>query len=113
METLEQALGTMQTVHAVVEQMALSVRGQAPAAPHIQKLKRTATPLVGLLKPQFGLISDLVAAMILASTRGASDKLRVRALRESVASIRMHIEVAQKRVEEQHMSAEELDAEPD
>jgi hypothetical protein len=107
METLEQAIGTLQSVHAVVEQMALSVRSQAPAAPHIQKLRRTATPLVGLLKPQFGMIADLVSAMILAATRGASDKLRVRALRECVASIRMNIEVAQKRVLEQHTVTED------
>jgi hypothetical protein len=63
--------------------------------------------MVGLLKGQFGVISDSVAGMLLAATRGASDKVRLRMLRENVASIRMSIEVAQKRVLELHTISEE------
>jgi hypothetical protein len=102
LETLESALSTLQTIHGMVEQMAIVVRSGGSTAPHTQRLRRTATPLVGLLKGQFGGISDLVASMLLAATRGASDKTRLRMLRESVASIRMNIEVAQKRVVEVH-----------
>ena len=107
LETLESALATLQTIHGVVEQMALAVRGNTTTAPYVQKIRRTASPLVGLLKGQFGMISDLVSNMVLVATRGASDKTRLRGLRESVASIRMHLEVQQKRVVEQHTVEED------
>ena len=100
-------MATIQTIHGIVEQMALAAQQQSAVTSHIQRLRRTATPLVGLLKGQFGSISDQVAAMILAATRGASDKMRVRALRENVASIRMHLDVAQKRVLETHAAPDE------
>lgn len=102
LETLEHAMSTMQKVHGIVEQMALTVRNEGNTGPDTARLRRMATPLVGLLKGQFGSISDLVANMILVATRGASDKTRVRSLRECVGSIRMHIEVSQKRVTELH-----------
>jgi hypothetical protein len=102
LETLDHALTVMQSVHGIVENMALAVRNETPTTPHVQRLRRTVTPLVGLLKGQFGTISDSVAAMMLAATRGASERNRVRTLRENVASIRMHIEAAQSRVIEIH-----------
>ena len=102
METLDRSLSVMQQVHGIVEQMALAERNQNPIAPMTSRLRRTASPLVGLLRGQFGTISDQVAQMILAATRGASERARIRALREHVGSIRMHIEVAQKRVSEIH-----------
>jgi hypothetical protein len=93
----------MQTVHGIVEQMAISIRNEATSAPQVQRLRRTASPLVGLLKGQLGSISDLVSNMILVATRGANERARLRSLRECVASIRMQIEVSQKRVTELHM----------
>jgi hypothetical protein len=105
METLDAALSTLQTIHGIVEQMALSIRNGDSSTPHLQRIKRTSTPLVGALKGQFGMISDAVASMVLGSTRGASEQMRLRFLRENVASIRMQLEFAQKRVLELHMSA--------
>jgi hypothetical protein len=107
LETLDTALSTLQTIHGIVEQTALVVRNGGSVGPNLQRLRRTATPMVGLLKGQFGVISDSVAGMLLAATRGASDKVRLRMLRENVASIRMSIEVAQKRVVELHTISEE------
>ena len=103
METLESAVATMQTIHGIVEQMAIGVKNGASTAPYIQRLRRTASPLVGLLKGQFGMISDGVAAMVLSATRGSNDQTRLRILRESVASVKVHLEIAQKRVLEAHM----------
>ncbi len=102
LETLEAALSTLQTMHGIVEQMALSIRNGISITPDMNRLKRTGTPLVGLLKGQFGMISENVASMLIVATRGASDKVRLRMLRESVASIRMHLEFQQKRVTELH-----------
>ena len=106
LETLETALSTLQTLHGIVEQMALSIRNGTSIAPQMSRLKRTGSPLVGLLKGQFGMISENVASMLIVATRGASDKVRLRMLRESVASIRMHLEFQQKRVTELHTVVE-------
>jgi hypothetical protein len=38
----------------------------------------------------------------LAATRGGSEQMRVRALREGVASLRQGFEIAQRKVREQH-----------
>ena len=71
-------------------------------------LHRAATPLVGLLKPQFGTVADLVTSLILVSGRG-SDQMRLRALREVVAQIRAQLEISTTKVKEQH----EVVAKPD
>ena len=92
----------LQHVHAIVERMAAAVRSQQDAGGLRQQIQRAATPLVGLLKPQFGMISDQVAQLVLVTTRGSGDKMRVRALRESVAQIRTQIELSMARVREQH-----------
>ena len=59
-------------------------------------------PLVGLLKPQFGMLSDQVASVNLVATRGGSEQMRVRGLREGVASLRQGLEIAERKVREQH-----------
>ncbi len=102
LETLEDALAQLQRIHAMVERMAIAARTPQGAAPLVAQLKRTATPLVGQLRGQFGLIADQVAAMLLAASRGGSDQTRVRGLREGVAQIRTAIEIAIARVKEKH-----------
>lgn len=102
MATLEEALNQIARVHGIVERMAIEVRSQKNTAPFRQQIIRAATPLVGLLKGQFGLISDLVAALILVLSRGGSDQTRLRALREFVAQIRTALEIAVAKTKELH-----------
>lgn len=102
MNALEEALGLLQRIHGLVEQMALAHKQQRPAGAYGLQIRRAATPLVGLLKAQFGLISDQVTALILVATRGGNEQVRIRSLREMVAQIRTQLEIAQTKVREQH-----------
>jgi hypothetical protein len=94
MTTLEEATTVLTRVHSLVERMAIDVRGSKPTTGFRQQIQRAATPLVGMLKGQFGMISDQVAAMIVSMSRGSSDQTRLRSLRESVAQVRTALEIA-------------------
>lgn len=100
--TLEAANSKVQHLHSLVERMAIEVRGNKNTAGFRQQITRAATPLVGLLKGQYGMISDQVSALILALSRGGGDQARLRALREYVAQIRVALEIAVKKVDELH-----------
>lgn len=102
MVTLDEATSQIQRVHSLVERMAIEVRGNKNTAPFRQQIHRAAHPLVGLLKGQFGMISDQASALLLVLTRGGSDQTRLRSLRESVAQIRVALEIAVKKVLELH-----------
>jgi hypothetical protein len=103
LKTLEEAATGLLRVHALVERLALQVKqGGGNNAPHIHSIRRALEPLVGLLKPQFGMLSDQVASVTLTATRGGSEQMRVRALREGVASLRQGLEIAERKVREQH-----------
>lgn len=102
MRTLEEALTTVQSLHGMVERMAIDVKNQRGAGIIPQQIKRLATPLQGQLKGQFGLIADQVTAMILAIGRGGGDQTRVRAARENIAMLRQALEIAQTKVKDQH-----------
>lgn len=107
MATLDEALTQLTRVHAIVERMAIEVRGQKNTAAFRAQINRAATPLVGLLKGQFGMISDLVAAMLLVLTRGGSDTTRLRALREFVGQTRTALEIAVSKTKELHTVKDE------
>ena len=102
MATLEDATLQLQRLHGIVERMAIAVRGQQETSSFRQQIHRAATPLVGLLKPQFGLIADQVSGLLLVASRGGGDQARLRALRESVAQVRMQLEIAVTKVKELH-----------
>jgi hypothetical protein len=102
MDALEEAGAILQRVHAMVERYALAVKQRQNSSVFVLQIKRALEPMVGLLKAQFGLISDQASAVILASTRGGSDNTRVRSLREGVAQLRMALEIAERKVREQH-----------
>ena len=106
MATLETAFAHAQRVHGIVEQMAMALKRSQPTSTYAMQLRRVATPLVGLLKAQFGMISDQVAAMILVATRGGNEQAKVRTLREGVASVRTALEIAVTKVKEQHQQQE-------
>jgi hypothetical protein len=102
LKTLEDATTGLQRVHSLVERLALQVKQGGSTAGHIHSIRRALEPLVGLLKPQFGILSDQVASVNLIATRGGSEQMRVRALREGVASLRQGLEIAERKVREQH-----------
>jgi len=102
MKTLEEALVTLQTLHGMVERMAMEVQNQRPIGVMPQQLKRLAAPLVGQLKGQFGMIADQLSTMRLVAGRGGGDKLKVRSYREHVAQIRTMLEMAQNKVKKDH-----------
>ena len=73
------------------------------------QIRRAASPLVGLLKGQFGMIADQVTAMLLIATRGGGEQNKVRALRESVAQLRIQLEIAVTKTKEKHTVPESVD----
>jgi len=107
METLEDASAQIQHIHAIVERMAIAVRSQQDTAQFGAQIRRAGSPLVGLLKGQFGMISDQVSALLLVATRGGGDQAKLRALREAVAQLRIQIEIAVTKTKEKHALPEE------
>ncbi|HJU72259.1 MAG TPA: hypothetical protein VJ717_00825, partial [Gemmatimonadaceae bacterium] len=94
-----------------VERMAAQANKNEPVTSYMQQVRRAGAPLVTLLKPQFGLVSDHVAQMMVVAGRTGSDRIRVRALRESVGQLKMQLEVAGNRVRETHAVIEEKPSE--
>ena len=102
MKTLEEALQALQTIHCLVERMGLEIKAQKTVGILPQQIKRLAGNLQGQLKGQFGIIADQVSAMILAVSRGGSDTVRLRTMREYVAQIRTSVELNANKVKAQH-----------
>ena len=102
MSALQEANVAMQRIHSIVEQMAMAAKNQQSTSIQGMQLRRAATPLVGLLKGSFGPMSDQLAQMILVATRGGQESVKVRSLRESVASLKTQIDIAMNKVKEHH-----------
>jgi hypothetical protein len=113
MKTLDEALTQLQKLHGVVETFALALKRNQPTSLYGMQVKRALTPLVGLLKGQFGLISDQAAALNLVAGRGGSETTKVRQLREGVGSMRQAIEIAIVRVKDNHTVTEEAESSTD
>jgi hypothetical protein len=107
LKTIDEAHVQLQRLHGIVEHFGLAVKQNKPASQYIQQVKRSLPVLVGLLKPQFGLIADQVAALNLTASRGGTDTTRLRTLREGVASIRQHLDIAIVRIKDNHALVEE------
>jgi hypothetical protein len=107
METLEEATAAIQRLHSIVERMAIAVRSQQDTTQFGAQIRRTGSPLVGLLKGQFGLIADQVTAMLLVATRGGGDQVKLRSLREAVAQLRIQMEIAVAKTKEKHTIVED------
>ena len=112
MKTLEDATTMLHRIHGLVETYALAVKKSHPTSFTIQQIRRALPPLIGLLKGQFGMIADQVAALNLMATRGSNEQTRLRVLREGVGSARIAIDIAIVRVKENH-AVKETDAEKD
>jgi hypothetical protein len=108
MKTIEEASIQLARLHAIVELYALSLKQNKPTSLFGSQIKRALFPLVGLLKPQFGLIADQIAALNLITSRGGQDTAKVRTLREGVGSIRQQLEIATVRIKDNHKLVEEV-----
>ena len=108
MKTIDEATILVARLHAIVELYALSLKQNKPTSLFGSQIKRALFPLVGLLKPQFGLIADQIAALNLVTSRGGQDTAKVRTLREGVGSIKQQLEIAVVRIKENHKLVEEI-----
>jgi len=104
MKTLEEALNVLGRIHGDVEQWALASKRNQPTSIYPMKLRRALPQLATLLKGQFGMISDQIMAINLASSRGAAEAPKIRILREGVGQVRQAIEIAVTRTKEAHAS---------
>lgn len=102
LETLEEASAQIQRMHGIVEHMAMAVRSQQNTAQFGPQLRRVGSPLVGLLKGQFGMIADQVTAVLLIATRSGGDQVKLRSLREGIAQLRIQMEIAIAKTKEKH-----------
>jgi hypothetical protein len=102
MKTLDEAFVQVQRLHGVVEQYALALKRAQPTSLYSMQVKRALSPIVGLLKPQFGIISDQVAALNLVAGRGGNEQTKVRILREGVGALRQALDIAVVRVKDHH-----------
>ena len=109
MKTLDEAMLLLQRIHGLVETYAMAIKRGQPGGPLLQNIRRTMPSLSENLKGQFGLISDQVMAVNLSTSRGASEQVRVRTLREGVAQIKQALEIAVTQVKDRHGVKEELE----
>jgi hypothetical protein len=112
MKTLDEAMLLLQRIHGLVEMYAMAAKRGQPTAPLVQNVRRTLPTLSENLKGQFGLIAEQVMSVNLASSRGASEVVRLRTLREGVAQIKQALEIAMTQTKDRHAVNEESDREP-
>lgn len=112
MTTLDDAMQLHQRIHGLVETYAVSVKNNKPAGAIMQNLKRQLPTLAAKLKGQFGMISDLVTAVTMQATRGSSEQMRVRQMREGVAAIRVQLEIAVAQTIARHEIKDAAQSEP-
>ena len=107
MKTLDEAILLLQRINGLVEQYAMAIKRNQPAAAFIQNIRRQLPSLAENLKGQFGLIADQVIGVNLSASRGSSEAMRVRALREGVAQIKQALEIAITQTKDKHKVVDE------
>jgi hypothetical protein len=107
LKTLDEAMLLLQRINGLVEHYAMAVKRNQPAGPFLMNIRRTLPALAENLKAQFGLISEMITSVNLSASRGASEGVRVRTLREGVAQVKQAIEIAITQTKEKHAIADE------
>lgn len=102
MKTLDEALLLLQRIHGLVEQYAMTLKRNQATGMFVMNIRRQLPTLAANLKNQFGMISDQVIAVNLAASRGASEAVRLRQLREGVAQIKQALEIAMTQTKDKH-----------
>ena len=106
MKALDDATMQLQRVHGLVEQYAMALKRNQPTTTYVMNLRRQLPALAENLKGYFGLLADQVKGVNLAASRGTSEQVRVRTLREGVAQIRQSIEIAAAQTKDRHAIAD-------
>jgi len=106
LKTLDEALLLLQRIHGLVEQYAMALKRNQPTSTFVQNIRRQLPTLAANLKNQFGMISDQVTAVNLAASRGASEAVRLRQMREGVAQVKQAIEIALTQTKDKHKVVE-------
>ena|SRR5215207_4055587 len=99
---LDDALLLLQRINGIVEQYALALKREQPTSVYIQNIRRQLPSLAENVKGHFGTIADLILSVNLASSRGSSEAMRLRSLREGVSQIRQAIETAMTQTKARH-----------
>jgi hypothetical protein len=107
MKTLDDALLLLQRVNGLVEQYAMAVKNGQPSSAFLMTFRRTLPSLAANLKAQFGLIAEQVVALNLSATRGASEAVRVRTMREGMALLKQALEIAMVQTKARHTVTDE------
>ncbi|MEP6492662.1 MAG: hypothetical protein ABJF01_08295 [bacterium] len=107
LKTLDDAMLLLQRVNGLVEQYAIAVKNGQPATQFLMNFRRTLPSLAANLKGQFGLIADQALAINLAASRGASESMRVRTMREGMGHLKQAIEIAFTQTKDRHAIREE------
>ena len=102
MRALDDATLQLQRIHALVEQYAMALKRNQPTGAFVMNLRRQLPALAENLKGYFGMLADQVTGVNLAASRGSSEQVRVRALREGVAQIRQSLEIAAAQTKDKH-----------
>lgn len=102
MKALDDATLQLQRIHALVEQYAMALKRNQPTGAFAMNLRRQLPALAENLKGYFGMVADQVTGVNLAASRGTSEQVRVRALREGVAQIRQSLEIAAAQTKDKH-----------
>lgn len=107
LKTLDEALLLLQRIHGLVEQYGMALKRNQPTSVFVMNIRRQLPTLSENLKSQFGMIADQVTAVSLAASRGASEQVRLRNLREGVAQIKTAIEIAMTQTKDKHAVKED------
>jgi hypothetical protein len=102
LKILDEASVQLQRIHATVEQYAMASKREQPTTTYTASLRRQLPSLSEQLKGQFGVVAELVTGLHVATSRGSSEAVRVRMLREGVAQIRQALEVSATQVRSRH-----------
>lgn len=112
MKTLDEAILLLQRINGLVENYAMAVKREQPSSMFLTNIRRTLPTLAENLKNQFGMISDQILGVNLASSRGASEAVRVRTLREGVAHVKQALEIAMAQTKDKHAVVDESTKKP-
>ena len=102
LKALDDAALQLQRIHGLVEQYAMALKRNQPTATYAMNLRRQLPALAENLKAYFGMVAEQVTSVNLAASRGSSEQVRVRTLREGVAQIRQSIEIAAVQTKDKH-----------